>query len=97
WVTYGLIQAEEFGITSDNIDEFTGSDDYDIPRFLGEEGTLGEDMGLPNDFMYRVISNVGNYGEIYERNFGAETQFNLERGQNALWTEGGLMYSPPWR
>ena len=97
WVTFGLIQAEEMGITSENIDEFAGSEDPNIARFLGEEGTLGEDMGIPNDFMYRAISNVGNYGEIYERNLGAESQFNLDRGLNAQWTDGGLLYSPPFR
>lgn len=97
WVTYGLIQAEEFGITSENIDEFVGSDDPNIARFLGEEGTLGEDMGIPNDFMARAIRHVGNYGEIYERNLGAESQFKLDRGLNALWNEGGLLYSPPFR
>ncbi|WP_263971111.1 amino acid ABC transporter substrate-binding protein [Leptolyngbya sp. PCC 6406] len=97
WVTYGLIQAEEFGITSANIADFAGSEDPNIARFLGEEGTLGSDMDLPNDFMYQVISQVGNYGEIYETNLGSDSQFNLERGQNALWTEGGLMYAPPFR
>ncbi|MGF1459043.1 MAG: amino acid ABC transporter substrate-binding protein [Leptolyngbyaceae cyanobacterium] len=97
WVTFGLIQAEEFGITADNIEEFSGSDDPNIARFLGEEKTLGEDMGIPNDFMARAISNVGNYGEIYERNLGAESQFELDRGLNALWTDGGLLYSPPFR
>lgn len=97
WVTFGLIQAEEFGITSENIDTFTGGDDPNIARFLGEEGTLGSDMGLPNDFMYRVISKVGNYGEIYDRNLGEGSQFALERGQNDLWENGGLMYSPPFR
>ena len=97
WVTYGLIQAEEFGITSENVDDFVDSDDPNIARFMGDEGTLGTDMGLPNDFMYRVISNVGNYGEIYDRNLGVDSQFNLERGLNALWTEGGLLYAPPFR
>lgn len=97
WVTFGLIQAEEFGITSENIGEYAGSDDPNIARFLGEEGTLGEDMGIPNDFMASVISSVGNYGEIYERNLGAESQFELDRGLNALWTDGGLLYSPPFR
>jgi general L-amino acid transport system substrate-binding protein len=97
WVTFGLIQSEEFGITSENIAEFQGSDDPNIARFLGEEGTLGADMGLPNDFMVPVISSVGNYGEVYDRNLGADSQFNLDRGLNALWTEGGLMYPPPFR
>ncbi len=97
WVTYGLIQAEEFGITSSNISTFNDTDNPDIARFLGQEGTLGTDMGLPNDFMAQVIGQVGNYGEIFDRNLGADSQFNLDRGQNALWTEGGLMYSPPFR
>jgi general L-amino acid transport system substrate-binding protein len=97
WVTYGLIQAEEFGITSENIATFEATENPDIARFLGQEGTLGTDMGLPNDFMVQVITQVGNYGEIYERNVGADSEFALERGQNALWSEGGLMYSPPFR
>jgi general L-amino acid transport system substrate-binding protein len=97
WVTYGLFQAEEFGITSENIGEFEASENPDIARFLGQEGTLGTDMGLPNDFMVQVVTQVGNYGEIFDRNLGAGSQFELERGQNALWSEGGLMYSPPFR
>lgn len=97
WVTYGLIQAEEFGLTSDTVEAATGSEDPNILRFLGAEGTLGTDMGLPNDFMLRAIRHVGNYGEIFERNLGQASQFELERGQNALWTEGGLMYAPPFR
>ena len=97
WVTFGLFQAEEFGITSENIAEFQGSDDPNIARFLGEEGTLGSDMGLPNDFMVAVISGVGNYGEVYERNLGADSQFKLDRGLNALWTDGGLIYPAPFR
>lgn len=97
WTTFGLIQAEEFGIDSTNIDSFKGGDDPNIARFLGEEGTLGSDMGLPNDFMYTVIKTVGNYGEIYDRNLGKDSQFALERGQNNLWENGGLMYSPPFR
>lgn len=97
WITYGLIQAEEFGLTSDTVEAATGSEDPNILRFLGAEGTLGTDMGLPNDFMLRAIKHVGNYGEIFERNLGKASQFELERGQNALWTEGGLMYAPPFR
>ncbi|NJN02696.1 MAG: amino acid ABC transporter substrate-binding protein [Leptolyngbyaceae cyanobacterium SL_1_1] len=97
WVTYGLFEAEELGITSENIAEFDNSEDPNIARFLGQEGTLGSDMGLPNDFMARVIRDVGNYGEIYERNLGSGSQFDLPRGQNSLWSEGGLLYSPPFR
>ncbi|MEM7797443.1 MAG: amino acid ABC transporter substrate-binding protein [Cyanobacteria bacterium P01_C01_bin.118] len=97
WVTYGLIQAEEFGLTSDTIEAATGSEDPNVLRFVGAEGTLGTDMGLPNDFMLRAVKHVGNYGEIFERNLGKESQFELDRGQNALWTEGGLLYAPPFR
>ncbi|HLF74713.1 MAG TPA: amino acid ABC transporter substrate-binding protein [Anaerolineales bacterium] len=94
WVVYGMIQAEELGITSQNVDEFLTSEDPVIRRLLGVEGELGAKLGLSNDFVYRVIKLVGNYGEVYERNLA---QYGLARGQNALWTQGGLMYSPPFR
>jgi general L-amino acid transport system substrate-binding protein len=94
WVVYGLIQAEELGITSGNVDDFLTSEDPVIRRLLGVEGELGSKLGLSNDFVYRAIKHVGNYGEIFERNLGP---FNLERGQNALWTNGGLMYAMPLR
>lgn len=97
WVIYGLIEAEELGITSKNIDQFANSTDPVVKRLLGQEGTLGQDMGLPNDFMARTIRKVGNYGEIYDRNLGQTTPFKLERGQNNLWSKGGLMYAPPFR
>jgi general L-amino acid transport system substrate-binding protein len=97
WIVFATIQAEEFGITSENIAEFESTDNPDIRRFLGLEGELGAGIGLPNDFAARVIRNVGNYEEIYNRNLGPETPFNLPRGQNALYTEGGLLYSPPFR
>ncbi len=95
WITYALIQAEEFGITSENLSSFENTEDPSIRRFLGLEGNLGEDMGLPNDFAARAIKHVGNYGEIYDRNIGKP--FDLERGPNELWTNGGLLYSPPFR
>jgi general L-amino acid transport system substrate-binding protein len=97
WVIYGLIEAEEQGINSKNIDQFANSTDPVIKRLLGKEGTLGQDMGLPNDFMVRAIKKVGNYGEIYERSVGQSTPFKLERGQNDIWAKGGLMYAPPFR
>ncbi|NJN17563.1 MAG: amino acid ABC transporter substrate-binding protein [Oscillochloris sp.] len=97
WIVYATIQAEEFGITSENIGEFEASDNPDIRRFLGLESELGAGIGLPNDFAARVIRAVGNYEEIYNRNLGPDTPFNLPRGQNALYTEGGILYSPPFR
>jgi general L-amino acid transport system substrate-binding protein len=89
-----MIQAEELGITSANVDTFLTSEDPVVRRLLGVEGELGAQLGLSNDFIYRVIKLVGNYGEVYESNLGP---FNLARGQNALWTDGGLMYAPPFR
>ncbi|MGK7920942.1 MAG: amino acid ABC transporter substrate-binding protein [Trichodesmium sp.] len=106
WVTYALIEAEELGITQANVDELkqnSENEELDPPvdptirRFLGVEGELGEGLGLSNDFAYRVIKQVGNYGEVYERNLGENSQFKLPRGQNDLWTKGGLLYSPPFR
>jgi len=94
WVVYGMIQAEELGITSENVDEFLTSEDPVVRRLLGVEGELGAMLGLSNDFIYRVIKLVGNYGEVYERNLAP---FNLARGQNELWTKGGLMYALPFR
>jgi|KBSSwiStaDraftv2_1062776.scaffolds.fasta_scaffold08852_2 general L-amino acid transport system substrate-binding protein len=94
WVVYGMIQAEELGITSENVDTFLTSEDPVVRRLLGVEGELGSKIGLSNDFIYRAIKLVGNYGEVYERNLAT---YNLARGQNELWTNGGLMYAPPFR
>lgn len=97
WVTYCTFQAEELGITSQNVDEMMGSDDPVYLNTLGVEGDLGLAFGLTADFCARVIRHVGNYGEIYDRHLGPETPFNLPRGVNALWKDGGLIYSPPFR
>lgn len=96
WIVYALIQAEEFGITQANVDEFLKSEDPGIRRFLGLEGDLGKNIGLDNDFVVKLIKGVGNYGEIFERNLGKNSIFKLDRGVNGLWTNGGLMYSPPF-
>jgi len=97
WIVFATFQAEEFGIRSDNVDEFMDTDDPGIRRFLGIEGDLGVGLGLSNDFALRVIEAVGNYAEIYDRNLGPDTPFDLARGPNLLWTDGGLLYSPPFR
>jgi general L-amino acid transport system substrate-binding protein len=98
WVVYGLFQAEEFGITQGNVDQILGSTrDPAVKRFLGAEGDLGEQLGVSNDFMIKVIKAVGNYGEIFGRNVGSGSVLRLDRGQNNLWTKGGLIYSPPFR
>ncbi len=94
WITFTLIQAEEFEITSENVNVYKKSKESAIRRFLGVEGTLGSEIGLSNDFTWRIIRHVGNYSEIYQRNLGLP--FGLPRGRNALWKDGGLMYSPPF-
>ncbi|GAF12435.1 periplasmic amino acid-binding protein of amino acid ABC transporter [Bacillus sp. JCM 19046] len=97
WAVYATIQAEEFGIDSTNIDSFMDTEDPEIRRFLGLEGALGESIGLENDFAVKIIEQVGNYGEIYDRHIGPDTVFALDRELNELWTNGGLHYSPPFR
>ena len=99
WIVYSTIQAEEYGITSKNLSKFVKSKNPNIQRFLGVNGDLGKDLGLPGDFVQNVIKGVGNYGEIYNRNLGPKTPYHIERkgSLNALWTHGGLMYSPPFR
>jgi len=97
WTVYALILAEEHGITSANVDEMRSSENPDIRRLLGVEGDFGLKIGLSNDWAYNAIKLVGNYGEIYDRNLGPETVFNLPRGLNALYTEGGILYAPPIR
>ncbi len=97
WTVYGMITAEEEGITSENIDDFLASENPEIQRLLGiGENPSGSYLGIANDFMVNVIRQVGNYGEVYERNLGV-APFSLSRGVNALWTEGGLLYAPPFR
>ncbi|MEA5505650.1 amino acid ABC transporter substrate-binding protein [Halotia wernerae UHCC 0503] len=97
WVVYSLIKAEELGINSQNVEQFANSNDPDIKRFLGTEGNLGQGLGLTNDFAARIVKHVGNYGEIYDRNLGPKTKLDLARGENKLWKQGGLLYSPPFR
>lgn len=98
WVTYGLMNAEELGITSENVADMAAtSEDPVIRNLLGAEGDLGQGLGLDNDFMVKAIEQVGNYGEIYDRHLGPDTPFNLARGLNAQWTDGGLIYAPPFR
>jgi len=98
WVYYVLLNAEELGVTSKNVDEMrANSKNADVQRMLGAQGKLGEMLGLPADFGYQIIKQVGNYGEIFERNLGPNTPIGLERGVNALWSQDGLQYAPPLR
>jgi general L-amino acid transport system substrate-binding protein len=97
WTHYAMINAEELGVTKANVDQMTKNDNPEIKRMLGSEGKFGEAIGLTNDWAYRIIKHVGNYGEIFEKNVGQGSQLKIQRGQNALWTKGGLQYAPPIR
>ena len=97
WAMMALIQAEEFGITSNNVDAMMKTENPAIKRFLGVEPGLGKALGLDEKWVYNIIKQVGNYGEIYEANVGPKTKLGLQRGLNGLWTEGGLMYAAPFR
>jgi general L-amino acid transport system substrate-binding protein len=97
WTHYALLTAEELGVTQANVDEKLKSDNPGIRRLLGVEGSYGEGLGLTNDWAYRIIKAVGNYGEIFERNVGQGSPIKISRGLNALWNKGGLQYAPPIR
>ncbi|MBF0268637.1 MAG: amino acid ABC transporter substrate-binding protein [Alphaproteobacteria bacterium] len=97
WVVYATFEAEEKGITSANIDSFKGKTDPTIKRLLGETPGLGKALGVNEDWAYQVVKQVGNYGESYERNVGANSKLKLPRGLNAQWNKGGLIYALPIR
>lgn len=99
WTLNCMINAEEMGVTSANMSEMLGSENPNIKRLLGSEGTFGENLGVDNAWCANIIGQVGNYGESYEAHVGGSTPLKLERtgSVNALWTEGGLMYAPPIR
>jgi general L-amino acid transport system substrate-binding protein len=97
WTLYAMINAEELGVTSQNIDEALKSKKPDVMRLVGNEGTFGPDLGLSKDWAVRIIRHVGNYGEMYDRNIGAGSQLHIPRGMNQLWNAGGIQYAPPIR
>ena len=97
WVVYALIEAEEKGITQKNVDDMAKSDDPNIKRMLGVTPGMGKALGLDEKWAYNEIKLVGNYGEIFDRTLGKDTELKFERGLNNLWTHGGLMYAMPIR
>jgi general L-amino acid transport system substrate-binding protein len=97
WTYYALLVAEELGVNSENIDSMMDSDNPEIRRLVGVEGSFGEAIGLSNDWAVNIIKAVGNYGEIFERNVGPDTPLEIDRGVNNLWTEGGIQYGMPIR
>lgn len=97
WTLFAMVNAEELGINSRNVEDMKKSINPDVKRLLGVEGDTGKDFGLANDWMATVIKQVGNYGEIFDRNVGQGSPLQISRGLNALWTQGGLQYAPPVR
>ncbi len=97
WTVNALLNAEEMGISSANVDEMLTSDDPNIQRLLGVAPGMGESMKINEEWAYNAIKQVGNYSEIFERSVGTDTPLGFQRGVNALWTNGGLMYAPPIR
>ena len=97
WVLNGQIAAELLGVTSKNVDQMKASPNAEVRRLLGVEGGFGAMMGIPNDWMYQAIKQVGNYAESYERTVGMGSPLKLARGKNELWTKGGALFTPPFQ
>jgi len=97
WTVYAMLNAEELGVTSKNIDEAMKSTKPEVMRLVGTEGAYGEELGLSKDWAARIVRHVGNYGEVYERNLGTASKLGIPRGMNQLWSAGGIQYAPPIR
>jgi len=97
WTLFALINAEELGLTKQNVDEKKTSDNPEIKRLIGVEGDFGTGIGLTNEWAYNIVKNVGNYGEIFDANVGPSTKLGIARGLNNLWSKGGIQYAPPIR
>ena len=97
WAQYAMIEAEEYGITSKKVDEMLKSENPSIKRILGVTPGMGKALGVDEKWVYTIVKQVGNYGESFDRNVGKDSPLKVERGQNELWTKGGLQYAPPIR
>ncbi|MEM8797080.1 MAG: amino acid ABC transporter substrate-binding protein [Pseudomonadota bacterium] len=97
WTLNAMINAEELGVTSANVDQMKSSENPAIKRLLGVEGNFGEEMGIPNDWAANVVKQVGNYGESFDATVGPDTPLAISRGVNALWSKGGILYAAPIR
>lgn len=97
WSLFAMVDAEELGVTSANVDQMKSSDNPNIKRLLGTEGDMGKNLGVGDAWAYNIVKQVGNYGESYDRYVGPKTSLGLERGLNALWKDGGLQYAMPIR
>jgi general L-amino acid transport system substrate-binding protein len=97
WTQYAMVEAEEYGINSKNVDEMLKSDNPTIKRILGVTPGMGKALGVDEKWVYNVVKQVGNYGESFDRNVGKDSALKIDRGLNKLWTQGGLQYAPPIR
>lgn len=98
WTIFAMVNAEEMGVNSDNVDEMRDNPpNPGVARLLGKDGNYGEQLGLPNDWAYNIIKDVGNYGEVFSSTVGEDSPLKIQRGMNALWNEGGILYAPPIR
>jgi general L-amino acid transport system substrate-binding protein len=97
WSYFAMLNAEELGVTQKNVDDMVKSDNPEIKRLLGTEGNYGEQLGLSKDWVVNIVKQVGNYGEVFERNVGEGSPLKIARGLNKLWNKGGLQYAPPIR
>ena len=97
WTFFAMLNAEELGVSSKNVDEMKNSKKPAIRRLLGLEGIKGKSLGLADDWSYQIIKQIGNYGESFERNVGQGSPLKIRRGLNALWKDGGIQYAPPMR
>jgi general L-amino acid transport system substrate-binding protein len=98
WSLFAMLNAEELGITSENIDEMKEkSEDPNVRRLIGLEGIKGQGLGLSDDWAYNIVKQVGNYSEVFERTVGSGSPLGISRGLNALWKDGGIQYAPPIR
>lgn len=97
WTVFAMIEAEELGVGKANIEQALSSSNPAVQRLLGGAENLGKPLGLPRDWVVQILRQVGNYGEVFDANLGKQSPLKLERGLNALWTQGGLMYAPPLR
>ncbi len=97
WALYAMIEAEEYGINSKNVDEMLKSENPTIKRILGVTPGMGKALGVDEKWAYTIVKQVGNYGESFDRNLGPDSPLKIDRGLNKLWTQGGLQYAPPIR
>ena len=97
WINFAMLHAEEIGVGAETLDDALKSENPEVRRLVGTDGNLGEQLGLTRDWMTRVIRQVGNYADVYDRNIGVKSKLGIPRGINQLWINGGILYAPPIR